>query len=148
MRSDHWKKVSEQRKELDGGKCQNCGKMKNLECHHLTYKNIGHENIEYDLITLCHDCHSEFHNLAAEAIGKIQIMVSCSELKISECKKKLEAEADTFINITASECFSDMLRRRKKTNYRSPNGLFLNQAFINYVTEKSEAIKNGVFHCN
>ena len=44
----------------DGWKCVACGSMQNLQPHHLTYQNCGHEELR-DLITLCSKCHTAFH---------------------------------------------------------------------------------------
>lgn len=56
LQSSHWKKISKERRNLDGNKCRTCGYVDNLEVHHVCYDRIGHEFID-DLITLCHDCH-------------------------------------------------------------------------------------------
>jgi len=40
----------------DGGRCRLCASTSNLEVHHSSYNNFGHEE-SVDLITLCHDCH-------------------------------------------------------------------------------------------
>ena len=45
------------------GKCQLCSSTKNLEVHHNSYDHIGEEKEHLeDLVVLCHDCHSKFHN--------------------------------------------------------------------------------------
>lgn len=59
LQSDWWKQrrneIVEQRKV-----CEICGSSKNLEVHHLTYENIGHEKDE-DLKLLCCKCHRKVH---------------------------------------------------------------------------------------
>lgn len=40
--------------------CQKCGTTKNLEVHHKTYKNLGHEKLS-DLLLLCHEHHFREH---------------------------------------------------------------------------------------
>ena len=54
-----------------GNKCQHCGSVKNLQCHHITYQRLGDELLE-DLACLCGDrmendnfiegCHNKLHN--------------------------------------------------------------------------------------
>lgn len=58
--SDEWKQKREQRLAMDGNKCQVCGAVDGLEVHHLTYRNLGHEEMD-ELITLCRDCHKKQH---------------------------------------------------------------------------------------
>ena len=43
------------------GKCQKCGNIKRLVCHHKTYENFGVENRE-DIIILCRKCHYIIHD--------------------------------------------------------------------------------------
>ena len=42
-------------------KCQLCNKSGELNVHHRTYERRGEESYS-DLITLCEDCHTLFHN--------------------------------------------------------------------------------------
>ena len=56
MNSNEWNQVRKQRIELDGFKCVKCGSDIQLEVHHLSYDNLGHEPME-DLQTLCSYCH-------------------------------------------------------------------------------------------
>lgn len=58
-----WKKIRSKRFEFDDGKCAICRKDLNgrrYETHHLSYLRLGHERMR-DVITLCHDCHTDFH---------------------------------------------------------------------------------------
>lgn len=72
--SDHWKEVSEKRKKIDGYKCVFCGCSESLNVHHLNYDNLWNENIELDLITLCHDCHLKMHKCMDQYKPEIQDM--------------------------------------------------------------------------
>jgi 5-methylcytosine-specific restriction endonuclease McrA len=71
LKSNYWKKVRLLVLERDKYKCQNCkeiGRIRNLtvkdlEVHHLTYKNHKNElNHLNDLITLCKWCHEYMHS--------------------------------------------------------------------------------------
>ena len=48
-----------------GFKCQLCGRKGDLNVHHNTYNSRGNENLK-DLIVLCKDCHTKFHNAEVE----------------------------------------------------------------------------------
>lgn len=64
LNSEHWRETRQQRLERDGHKCAICGSTKDLNVHHLTYIRIGKENIDTDLITVCHACHAMLHRVA------------------------------------------------------------------------------------
>lgn len=61
LKSDKWKDTARKRAEIDNYTCQFCGckgTVQNpLEIHHVTYRNLGHEDVDKDLVTLCHVCH-------------------------------------------------------------------------------------------
>ena len=63
LRSQHWQNVRRKRLSLDGYKCVICGGGENLNVHHLTYERRGNENIEEDVVTLCHPCHAMLHRI-------------------------------------------------------------------------------------
>lgn len=62
----YWETISAYKKFKVNYKCALCGSNKNLSTHHSSYKRHGHEHeysvIEEDLIVLCQDCHSKFHD--------------------------------------------------------------------------------------
>ena len=63
LKSKEWKNKGEIILERDNHICALCGVSlgkKNGNVHHITYKNIYKENNE-DLISLCRNCHKEFH---------------------------------------------------------------------------------------
>lgn len=64
LQSPHWREVRAKRLEKDGYRCAICGSTKDLNVHHLTYIRKGDENIETDLITVCHACHTMLHRVA------------------------------------------------------------------------------------
>jgi len=59
--SDVWKAKAYDAREKAGNKCQLCNSPYYLRVHHRTYDRLGRETIS-DLITLCSNCHSKFHN--------------------------------------------------------------------------------------
>lgn len=61
INSKEWSEKSRQfRKET--GKCEMCGSMKKLQCHHLHYRTLGREKRK-DIQVLCHTCHMKVHNI-------------------------------------------------------------------------------------
>ena len=60
IKSPEWKAKARQRWILDRGQCAFCHTGKNLQCHHITYENLGSEPMD-DLVTLCEKCHAEVH---------------------------------------------------------------------------------------
>ena len=57
--SDEWKNKRKKRMQIDGGKCQSCGKPAQ-HVHHLTYRRFKNELMD-DLTSLCMDCHDRQH---------------------------------------------------------------------------------------
>jgi 5-methylcytosine-specific restriction endonuclease McrA len=47
--------------ERDGWRCQLCGRMQNLEVHHLEFRSQSGSDEEQNLITLCAECHARMH---------------------------------------------------------------------------------------
>ena len=60
----YWRITAAYAKEYFGNKCQLCGSRTNLEVHHRNYDHRGEEIVYWkeDLICLCHECHSKFHD--------------------------------------------------------------------------------------
>lgn len=59
IKSKTWQIKRTERLKIDNFTCQICGNKRNLNVHHLTYKNFKNENIYSDLITLCGKCHQK-----------------------------------------------------------------------------------------
>ena len=91
LASKEWKAKSKAAKEKAGRQCQLCSSEENLNTHHRTYDNIGHEDPK-DLIVLCRECHKEFHK------------------KLKVCKKKHERKS----GLSQFEISTRLLRRSAK----------------------------------
>lgn len=67
LKSDTWKRKAEQRMRIDGYVCQGCktcGTAENpLEIHHLTYSDLGNEDVYTQLVCVCHVCHKNLHRI-------------------------------------------------------------------------------------
>lgn len=60
LKSEHWKNLKNQRLKISNNSCEICKQKRNLDCHHLDYKNIYDVSV-YDLQILCRKCHREIH---------------------------------------------------------------------------------------
>jgi 5-methylcytosine-specific restriction endonuclease McrA len=56
LQSPHWYNYKQSVYRDKPYYCYLCQKREKLELHHITYKNLGNENID-DVIYLCHKCH-------------------------------------------------------------------------------------------
>ena len=66
IRSPEWEQKKQERMKIDHYSCVMCGRSREhcrtLQVHHITYKNLGHENVYTDLCTVCGSCHKKLHN--------------------------------------------------------------------------------------
>jgi len=67
LKTPYWKAIAAQTKYKAGFCCQLCNGKEGLATHHRTYENHGaeHAHLE-DLIVLCENCHSKFHDKLKE----------------------------------------------------------------------------------
>jgi 5-methylcytosine-specific restriction endonuclease McrA len=67
IRSDTWRHKCEQRLKIADYKCEMCGRLQRnckdgrLQIHHITYRNLGDEDVANDIIALCGSCHIKIH---------------------------------------------------------------------------------------
>ena len=61
LKTKWWAFIRQERLALDKYKCKKCNQKNELEVHHLSYENLGEENVYTDLITLCARCHNDTH---------------------------------------------------------------------------------------
>jgi len=63
LRTKYWSAVANQCKKRANYRCQLCNKKENLRAHHRNYNCHGNEAKQiHELICLCSDCHTKFHN--------------------------------------------------------------------------------------
>jgi 5-methylcytosine-specific restriction endonuclease McrA len=60
---DDYKALCRRVMDRDGWRCRNprCGMRNNLNCHHIIYRSEQGEDVSWNLITLCSDCHEKIH---------------------------------------------------------------------------------------
>lgn len=61
IHSPEWRELRVQALKRDKYTCQMCGTGKNVQVHHVNYKNLGTAQELEDVVTLCDDCHSKVH---------------------------------------------------------------------------------------
>ena len=63
IKSPKWQAKRNERLKVDNYRCARCGadEKRELQVHHISYKNLGDEDVYNDLITLCKNCHSIVH---------------------------------------------------------------------------------------
>jgi len=70
LRTPYWNAISLYAKSKSNFSCQLCNSKENLRTHHRTYERHGYEHrdevIKQDLIVLCNDCHSKFHDICED----------------------------------------------------------------------------------
>lgn len=124
LQSSHWRKVREQRKAYDEYKCYLCGSTDELNVHHISYKNLGRENINNDLVTLCRDCHQLVHRIID------------NNDYFAECKKHM------------NESFYNLQQKQKEVDICAEN--FRQQIIKNTILElwANFRKKHDLFHNN
>lgn len=74
LQSKAWKEKAYKRMVIDGFECQACGcrgsRNNELEVHHLSYSDIGNEDIFTQTVTLCHVCHKMIHRAMERVTDK------------------------------------------------------------------------------
>lgn len=61
LKTEHWNNIKATKKHEAGYRCQLCSNDNKLHVHHNNYNNLFMEEMN-DLIVLCKDCHSKFHD--------------------------------------------------------------------------------------
>ena len=69
--TDEWRTRANKRLDIDDWTCQYCGsELRSMSgddhtpnVHHLHYRNLTHEDIKNDLVSLCKHCHLELHSM-------------------------------------------------------------------------------------
>ena len=57
----------------DDFRCRKCGKTKALQLHHVLPQRLNGPDDSFNLITLCHDCHSDWHVIENElGVGQME----------------------------------------------------------------------------
>jgi 5-methylcytosine-specific restriction endonuclease McrA len=70
--SESYRELHRQVLERDGWRCQFCGRMHQLQVHHLKLRSHSGSDVEQNLITLCAECHKQAHRKASFSGAQLQ----------------------------------------------------------------------------
>lgn len=112
LKTTAWENMRQKVFRRDGFKCVVCGEAKNLECHHITYDNLGAEKVS-DLVTLCKECHEKTHagddveNLIESRRAHLNAVVIELNKRINEFnRRQKEFETNEFMDETTQHLFA------------------------------------------
>ena len=89
LKSPHWKNKKKDLALKRAKKCIICCQVNNLDVHHKTYKRIGSEDINKDLIYLCRRCHKAVHQFVKD--NKLSIWQATERfIKLKKIKRPWE----------------------------------------------------------
>ena len=60
--SEEYAALCKQVLNRDGWKCRRCGLRNNLHVHHIIFRSEMGEDVSWNLITLCSNCHDRIHD--------------------------------------------------------------------------------------
>ena len=141
LQSSKWLEKRIERLKMDNFRCCRCGSPHDVQVHHLTYKNIGNENVYEDLITLCDSCHESIEKEAISGceytkpikygnnfgVAKtIPLPANCAiiytDMKDLDARKQLQLNSRISYGsffIEKSSIFTLIIKNRRKENVRS-----------------------------
>lgn len=95
IHSDEWKQKEQDRMAIDEFKCVMCGRPSEktrhgLQVHHITYRNLGHEDVLTDLVTLCAPCHKKMHNYLSRIRSYDDERYSCDNGNNTDGKESMK----------------------------------------------------------
>ena len=70
LASEHWQEVR-QKYDVQSKRCAGCDRQA-FCIHHVTYVNLGNEDLEGDFLPLCFDCHERVHELLKESKKSVE----------------------------------------------------------------------------
>ena len=89
IHSEEWIEKRKEAFRFHGKECDKCGANKRLHIHHKTYKRLGNENVEIDLVPLCYKCHKKVHKFCKKNGLNIY---NGTEMFLMRVKKKKKAK--------------------------------------------------------
>ena len=116
-----WKAKSRKVRNRDGNKCTVCGSTKYLQVHH-TYYISGALPWEYpikDLLTLCKECHHDFHLHHEIEVRQKQekkiVRIAKEKSRVNRLKRKRKKKYKHFKRLTIQERIeNEMIRKGLK----------------------------------
>lgn len=158
LKSKHWEIIKERfynKKILNNERiiCSCCEiPDKTLNLHHLTYENLGEENLD-ELSLLCTDCHTELHEERyfvpppkieppIEKIDKLQSDKPKHQKYFKEEKKKTLKQRMQEASVLRRK-LKKRLKRKKKAAYNKELDILFNSGMATYKTIQILRVKYG-----
>lgn len=69
LQTDAWKTIRQRVMQRACNRCEGCGIARATQVHHLTYDRVGEEML-FDLVAICDDCHAKVHESTRESINE------------------------------------------------------------------------------
>lgn len=128
LQTDYWKTVRGFVLERDGHRCRLCGRVREegviLHIHHSTYEHRGDEmNHPDDLITLCEDCHKNYHKL--RSVREILDENNCLRHRNYYLQSRLEADDKYELERTVDCLLQENAFLRKQLKKQEKEHLFI-----------------------
>lgn len=99
LKSPHWQETRKKRLDIDGYACTICGSKSNLNVHHVNYRNVGKENVETDLVTLCSPCHAMLHRVREQSEAEYKRAVTTKEEYRAACQRMFCKKISDLITV-------------------------------------------------
>jgi len=96
------------------GKCELCGDTTDLECHHITYRNLGEETKE-DIQVLCSKCHDKKTQANEYKKTKMKRFVGGQDIGMEDLK--MQEQMLTEQEELDPEGFWDAHKNRRRRGY-------------------------------
>lgn len=122
LKSPHWQAIRRKVFKEYGHRCDHCGSSKNLHIHHITYKNLGEEEIS-DLVPLCEDCHKRLHN-PFDSIDYLMLAEGYAYGELDSEDEKIRKRAEAI-----ALPISELIEAIKKIEIDKEDG-YINVSFI------------------
>lgn len=122
LKTPHWQAIRRKVFKEYGHRCDHCGSSKNLHIHHITYKNLGEEEIS-DLVPLCEDCHKRLHN----PFDSIDYLMLAEGYAYGELDSEDEEERERAKYL--SKAISELIEAVKKIEIDKEDG-YINVSFV------------------
>jgi 5-methylcytosine-specific restriction endonuclease McrA len=73
----------------DGYKCRVCKRRNDLHCHHVVFRSQHGDDAEWNLLTICNDCHNGIH-IPNPTTGACLVLLPVVEGERIDCNGKVK----------------------------------------------------------
>lgn len=117
-RSPRWQEKRVERLKIDNFKCVVCGETHNLHVHHITYENLGNEDVDNDLVTLCKGCHMKIeYDKAVYDPKQRALIITKTDYEERDEKRRIEEEHRMNVKSLVDDYFDEFVDVCSKCDY-------------------------------